>query len=130
MYYLRDPIPAGLRQRSVTHDRATGRLGIDAPYVLVDESVPVVGTEVARDETKGMRVVRVDPPARLAYASTGLYDDGWGADRFTYRRYGCDGGTLAVRLAQDPNLVPGPAAGHGHVRLAARGHRGRVRPGR
>jgi hypothetical protein len=108
VYYLDDPIPAGLRQRSVTHDRETGRLGIDAPYLLVDDSVPVVGREVARDETKGMRVVRVDPPARLAYATTGLYDDGWGADRFTYRRYDCDGGTLAVRLAQDPNLVPVP----------------------
>ena len=108
VYYLDDPIPAGLRQRSVTHDRETGRLGIDAPYLLVDESVPVVGTEVARDQTKGMRVVRVNPPARLAYGTTGLYDDGWGADRFTYRRYDCDGGTLAVRLAQDPNLVPVP----------------------
>jgi hypothetical protein len=108
VYYLDDPIPAGLQQRSVTHDRETGRLGIDARYLLVDESVPVVGTEVARDETKGMRVVRVDSPARLAYATTGLYDDGWGADRFTYRRYDCDGGTLAVRLAQDPNLVPVP----------------------
>ncbi len=105
----------------MTHDRATGRLGIDAPYLLVDESVPVVGTEVARDETKGMRVVRVDPPARLAYATTGLYDDGWGADRFTYRRYDCDGGTLAARLAQDPNLVPVPqrvTATSGSLRVA------------
>jgi hypothetical protein len=121
IYYLRDPIPAGLRQRSVRHDRATGRLGIDAPYLLVDESVPVVGSEVTRDGTKGMRVVGVDPPARLAYATTGLYDDGWGADRFTYRRYDCDGGTLAVRLAQDPNLVPVPqrvTATSGSLRVA------------
>ena len=106
VYYLHDPIPAGLRQRSVRHDRATGLLGIDAPYVLVDEAVPVVGSEVTRDDTKGMKLVGVDPPARLAYATTGLYDDGWGADRFAYRRWGCDGGTLAVRLEQDPNLVP------------------------
>jgi hypothetical protein len=121
IYHLRDPIPAGLRQRAATPDRDTGRLGIDAPYLLVDDSVPVVGTEVARDETKGMRVVRVDPPARLAYATTGLYDDGWGADRFTYRRYDCDGGTLAVRLAQDPNLVPVPqrvTATSGSLRVA------------
>ena len=121
VYYLRDPIPAGLRQSSVTHDRATGELGIDAEYVLVDEAVPVRGTEVTRDGTKGMKLVRLDPPARLAYATTGLYDDGWGADRFAYRRYDCDGGTLAVRLEQDPNLVPVPqrvTATAGSMRVA------------
>ena len=119
--YLHDPVPAGLRQRAVTVDRATGRVGIDAPYVLVDEAVPIVGDEVTRDETKGMRLIRVDPPARLAYTTTGLYDDGWAGDRFTYRRFDCEGGTLAARLEQDPNLVPVPqrvTATAGSMRVA------------
>jgi hypothetical protein len=108
VYALRDPLPSGLRQRHVAPNRLTGRLGIDAEYVLVDDTVPLAGEEVARDETKGMRVIRATQPVRVAYVTDGVYDDGWSSERFAYRRFACDGGTLAVRLAQDPNLVSVP----------------------
>ncbi len=76
--------------------------------MLVDDTVPVAGEEVARDETKGMRVIRAEQPVRVAYVTDGVYDDGWSSERFAYRRFGCDGGTLVARLAQDPKLVSVP----------------------
>lgn len=108
VYYLRDPLPSGLPQTRVSPDPRTGRLGIDAPYVLVDETVPVVGLEVAGDETKGMRVIRAAQPVRVDHVTSGIYDDAWGGGRFSYRRFRCRGGTLAVRLAQDPKLISVP----------------------
>jgi hypothetical protein len=108
VYWLRDPLPVGLRQQEARPDPDTGELGVDAPYVLAHASVPVAGRVVAGDATKGMRLVRATRPVRLAYTTTGLYDDGWSGPTFSYRRFDCRGGTLVVRLAQDPNLFDGP----------------------
>ena len=79
VHHLRDPIPAGLRsvrRRSIARpggSRSTRRTSSStSPF-------PIVGTEVARDETKGMRLIRAARPVRLRYATTGLYDDGWSA---------------------------------------------------
>jgi hypothetical protein len=108
VHYLRDPLPSGLLQHASSPDAATGHLGIDAPYVLVDASVPIVGEEVARDETKGMRVIRAEAPVHVDHVTSGIYEDGWSAPRFGYRGYGCTAGELELELAQDVNLIAEP----------------------
>jgi hypothetical protein len=108
VYYLREPLPSGLRQRPVGPDSRTGALGIDARYVLVDDSVPVVGEEVARDETKRMRVIAAVQPVHVQYLVTGVYEDGWSAERWGYRGYDCAGGGLELELSQDLNLFGVP----------------------
>ncbi|HSC92034.1 MAG TPA: glycosyltransferase family 39 protein [Gaiellaceae bacterium] len=108
VYHLGQPLPSGLRQTAAVVDAATGRVDVDADYVLVDETVPVAGTEVASDVTKGMRVVETGGRVRVGHLVRGLYDDGWTGPVLRYRQFDCEGGTLRVRVARDPNLYLGP----------------------
>jgi hypothetical protein len=103
-------LPGGLAQEPLRHDSRTGLLRdpegrtVAAPYVLVDDSLPLVGKAVARDRVKGLTVVEPAGPLRLAYAVTGTYGDGWSGPTATYRNYRCEGGTLAVTVESDPSL--------------------------
>jgi hypothetical protein len=122
-------LPGGLAQEVLRHDAATGLLrdpsnrAVRTPYVLVHDSLPLVGTPVARDEVKEMTVLAPSGPLRLAYAVTGTYGDGWSGPTATYRNYRCEGGRLAVTVESDPSLFGSPQTIVARVegRVAARG---------
>ena len=77
---------------------------VAAPYVVTSTDFHFVGTPIARDVTRGLVVLRVDQPLRVAYTTTGLYSDTWTGPKVTYTRYACTGGTLTVHVLQDPSL--------------------------
>jgi hypothetical protein len=110
VYTLGPPLPGALVETPLRPDEETGELldpagaPVRARYALVDETVPLAGSPVARDGRKGMRVLRVEGELRLAYDVVGLYDDGWSGRSLTYRRYRCTGGTLVATLESDPKL--------------------------
>jgi hypothetical protein len=110
VYTLDAAVPGGLAQTPLTLDRGTGLLvdqeavPVTARYALVDDSVPLAGRRVARDETKGLSVVQVEGTLRTTSAVDGLYDDGWSGPTATYTRFRCRGGTLTVLLESDPKL--------------------------
>ena len=76
----------GLPETKVT-ERADGVLLADGSpvrhaYVLSEESVPLAGAVVARDERKGMALRRTDGLVRIGYRVPGLYpDDTWSGRR-------------------------------------------------
>jgi hypothetical protein len=114
VYYLQAPLPGGLPQRGVGIDVRDGVLRgedgttISAPYLLTDDSLPLEGRNVAWDELKGMRVVRIRGPARLSGLTGGVYGDLWSEPSFTYRGFRCDGGMLRARLGSDPGVFSRP----------------------
>jgi len=104
-------LPGGLAQEPLVHDAGTGLLHdprgrpARADYVLADDSLPLVGRVVARDEAKGMRVLAAAGRSlQLAYSLEGTYDDGWSGSTATYRGYRCPGGTLVVTVESDARL--------------------------
>jgi 4-amino-4-deoxy-L-arabinose transferase-like glycosyltransferase len=107
-------VPGGLAQDLLTLDRDTGRLldpagrPVRAPFVLVDDSLPVRGREIARDGTKGLSVVAPPGALQVEYAVEGTYDDGWSGSAATYRRYACTGGTLLATVESDAKLFKRP----------------------
>jgi hypothetical protein len=115
VYTLNGPLPDGLAQTAVAFDRRTGHYRADGRDVtvrdvLVDTGAAVAGREIARDERKGLRLLRVDGPLRALYGTNGIYGDAWSGPVATYRRYACTGGRLRVGLATDPALAQGPTA--------------------
>jgi dolichyl-phosphate-mannose-protein mannosyltransferase len=110
VYTLAEPLPGGLEQTPLTAERRSGLLldpggsPVTAPYALVDGSVPLAGRRVARDERKGLAVLRVGGPLRVTHSLGGVYDDGWSGPVATYTRYRCAGGAVAVVVESDPNL--------------------------
>ena len=110
VYTLAAPVPGGLVQTPLAADDDTGVLldpagrPVRAEHAFVDETVPLEGRVVARDESKGTRVLRVGGDLRLAYRTEGAYDDGWSGPALTYRRFDCAGGTLLVAMESDPKL--------------------------
>jgi Dolichyl-phosphate-mannose-protein mannosyltransferase len=110
VYTLAGPLPGGLVETPLASDEETGRLldpegrAVQAEHAFVDETVPLAGSVVARDERKGTRVLRVRGDLRLAYTVDGAYDDGWSGRELTYTRYDCGGGTLLVAMESDPKL--------------------------
>jgi hypothetical protein len=110
VYTLAGPIPGGLVETALTTDGQTGLLRgpagrkVRASYAFVDDTVPLAGTVVARDERKGTRVLEVDGLLRLTYRVEGAYDDGWSGPELTYTRYDCSGGTLLVSMESDLKL--------------------------
>jgi 4-amino-4-deoxy-L-arabinose transferase-like glycosyltransferase len=107
-------VPGDLAQEKLRTDRRTGLLldtagrPVRAPYVLVDDSLPVRGRVVARDETKGLRVVAPAGPLGIAYAVDGTYADGWSGPEATYRRFACSGGAVLATVESDPRLFDRP----------------------
>jgi hypothetical protein len=114
VYFIGGPTPGNLPETEVRiGDDGVVRRAVDGKpltdrYVLVDSSVEIVGTAVARDVGAwGMTVWRVAGPVvrRAEVDVTGIYADGsWSGPRVRYVRKNCDGGTLAVALSSDQQL--------------------------
>jgi hypothetical protein len=113
VYDLRRPSMGGLPETQVTQ-RADGVLLADGKpvhhaYVLSEESLPLAGAVVARDERKGMALRRTDGLVRIGYRVQGLYpNDTWSGRQVTYTRLRCTGGAVTARLRRDPNLISRP----------------------
>jgi glycosyltransferase involved in cell wall biosynthesis len=113
VYDLRGPSMGGLAETQVTQ-RADGVLLADGrpvrhAYVLSEESVPLAGAVVARDQRKGMALRQTDGLVRIGYHVRGLYpNDTWSGKQVTYTRLRCTGGTVAAKLQRDPNLISRP----------------------
>jgi Dolichyl-phosphate-mannose-protein mannosyltransferase len=109
VYDLRGASLGGLPETRLT-ERADGVLvaggsPVRHDYVLTEETVPIAGAVVARDERKGMALRRLDGPLRIAYRVRGLYPhDTWSARKVTYTRLRCTGGSVVVTLAGDRRL--------------------------
>jgi hypothetical protein len=104
------PYPDGMPVLRL-HERPDGALVTDdgRPYAatlaVVPPSVSLVGAAVAKDTERGLRLVRVDGLLRTLTTVRGLYPgDVWSGRTVTYTRRECDGGTVDVRLASDPDL--------------------------
>jgi hypothetical protein len=114
VYHLSGPVPSGLAQEQLRIDPDDGLLrdprgrAVTAPYALVDDSVRLVGREVARDEPKGLAVLAVDGPLRTTTYVGGVYEDSWSTRAVTYKRFRCAGGSLTVTLGSDPKLFSRP----------------------
>jgi hypothetical protein len=132
-YYLRDPLPGGLPQRAVSVDEGDGVIRgadgapISASYLLADDSLPLEGRIVVRDERKGLRVFRLDGPARVSGLTRGIYGDLWSEPSFSYRGFRCGGGVLRARLGSDSRLFARPQRVVAHVN-GRPALRARVRP--
>ncbi len=113
VYDLRGASMGELPERKVT-ERADGVLvaggrALRHPYVLTDTTVPLAGDAVARDERKGVVLLRTDGLVRIGYRVRGLYPgDTWSGKRVEYTRLRCAGGRLTVRLQGDGDLFSGP----------------------
>jgi glycosyltransferase involved in cell wall biosynthesis len=125
VYDLRGRSMGGLPETKV--ERRAGVLtladghAVSHRYVLTDTPVPLVGTPVARDVVRGMVLLRTGGPLRL-YRVTGLYPrDTWSGRRVVFTEPRCDGGSVTVGLASDPNLFHRPqtvTAGSARVTFA------------
>jgi glycosyltransferase involved in cell wall biosynthesis len=121
VYDLEQPSMGGLPETHVTQ-RADGVLLADGrpvrhDFVLSEESVPLAGEIVARDERKGMALRRTDGPLRIGFRVSGLYpNDTWSGRRVTYTRLRCTGGTVTAEVASDPNLFTRPQTVSGEGR--------------
>jgi glycosyltransferase involved in cell wall biosynthesis len=113
VYDLRQPSMGGLPETKVT-ERGDGVLlaggePIRHAYVLSEETVPIAGAVVARDQLKGMALRRTDGLVRIGYRVRGLYpNDTWSGKRVTYTRLRCTGGAVTVLLRRDPKLTSKP----------------------
>jgi hypothetical protein len=106
VYHVGSPVPGGLAQRGLGIAVRTGALegaGRER-YVLADVAVPIAGAVVARDERKGMTLYRVQRPLGVTERLTSVYDDAWSQPIFTYTRYRCRGGSVAVTVESDARL--------------------------
>jgi Dolichyl-phosphate-mannose-protein mannosyltransferase len=109
VYYLGEPVPGGLPQTPVSISRADGSISpIAAPYLLTDRSLPIEGRVVAADPRKGLRLYRLDGPARVSGLTEGVYADLWSRPEFVYTGFRCDGGRLLLRLQSDARLFTRP----------------------
>ena len=109
IYTTDGPVPGGLAQTPIVVDRATGRFEaagkpVDVADVLVDTTLPFAGRQIGADDKKGLLLLRVDGPLRLAYTTSGIYGDSWSGRTVTFRRYACAPGTLTVSLGSDLQL--------------------------
>lgn len=109
VYYLRRPSMGGLPETRVAQ-RADGVLVLpnDAPvrtrYVLTDDSVPLAGKIIGRDDVRGMLLRRTDGSLAVAYRTSGIYPDGWSRPTATYTRLRCRGGSVTALVASDDKL--------------------------
>jgi hypothetical protein len=106
VYELASPLGGGLPATEVRVDERTGALlpPARAEYALTDESVPLAGTVVARDQPKHMVLFRVDGPLRETQLVSGLYPDTWSGSEVVYTRLHCSGGSVSAQVSSDPRL--------------------------
>lgn len=115
VYFTSGGMPGGLPETGVTVEDSTGLLlGPDGKeirhrYVLADGSVELSGRIVARDERKGIVLVRASGPLRSLTKVVGLYpNDSWSGREVTYTRRACTGGTATAQVRNDPSLRATP----------------------
>jgi hypothetical protein len=120
VYDLGAAAPGGLPSTPVRVDRRTGLIRGAAPaaYVLTDTSVPIAGTRIGEDLSRGLVLYRIEGPLRVAYWTSGVYADGWSGPLFTVRRSDCSR-PLRIELSQDPKLFRSPQT----VTVASRSYR-------
>ncbi len=111
VFYVERPMEGGLPTTQLRLDRRTGSLGdVEAPFVLTDGSVELVGDVVATDPARNVVLYEVDRPLRQAALVEGLHPaDTWSGPLVTYTRFDCEGGTVAVALQSDPALYQEPS---------------------
>jgi len=85
-------------------------------YVLSDDTVPLAGELIGRDDVRGMLLRRTGGALAIASHVSGTFPDGWSGPRVTYRRLRCRGGTVTAVVASDANLFSRPQT----VRAAGR----------
>lgn len=110
-----DGMPGGLPETKVTVDDRTGNLlrpdgaPVRHTFVLTDTSVELAGRVVARDERKGIVLVKTDGALRSLTRVTGLYpNDSWSGREVTYTRRACAGGTVTAQVRNDSSLRDTP----------------------
>jgi glycosyltransferase involved in cell wall biosynthesis len=113
VYDLRQQSMGNLPETPV-HERADGVLltpdgrPVRARYVLSDDTVPLAGEIIGRDELRGMLLRRTDGSLAIASRVSGVYRDGWSGPRVTYTRLRCRGGSVTAVVASDVNLFSRP----------------------
>jgi len=113
VYDLKQQSMGGLPERPA-RERKDGVLVVDGhpvrhEYVLSEETVPLAGEVIARDERKGLVLRRTDGLVRMSYHVAGLYpDDTWSRGELTYTHLRCTGGSVTATITSDPNLFSGP----------------------
>jgi hypothetical protein len=113
VYDLRQQSMGGLPETRV-HQRADGVLltpagrPVQTRYVLSDDSVPLAGAIIGRDELRGMLLRRTDGTLAIASHVSGVFPDGWSGRRATYTRLRCQGGALTAVVASDVKLFEQP----------------------
>jgi hypothetical protein len=113
VYDLAPALGGGLPSTAVTIDEESGVLRdpqgrpVRAEYALTDESVPLAGLPLARDELKGTTLLRTPGVLRATQVVSGLYPgDTWSTPTAEYTRLRCRGGRVAVDVLGDGQLFP------------------------
>ena len=113
VYDLRQQSMGGLPETPV-HPRSDGVLltpdgqPVRSRYVLTDDTVPLAGRVIGRDEVRGMLLRRTDGLVAIASRVSGLSPDKWSGRRVTYTRLRCRGGSVTAVVASDVNLFDRP----------------------
>ena len=113
VYDLRRPSMGELPEHPTTR-RADGILLADGgpirhEYALTDTGVRLAGTPVARDEPKGIVLLRTKGLVRIGDRIEGLYPkDTWSARRVVYTRFRCTGGRVTASVSSDPKIFHRP----------------------
>jgi hypothetical protein len=115
IYYVGAPTLGGLAETATTVSadgdvRLPDGSQIQSPYLLVDGTISPEGDAIARDPGWGMTLWRLDGPLVVVPTRiTGLYPgDSWSAEKVTWTRGRCRGGTLTVVTFSDPALFHEP----------------------
>jgi glycosyltransferase involved in cell wall biosynthesis len=109
VYDLRQQSMGDLPETKV-HQRADGVLltpdgqPVRTRYVLSDNTVPLAGELIGRDDVRAMQLRRTDGRLAIASRVSGTYPDGWSKPRVTYTRLRCRGGRVTAVVASDANL--------------------------
>ncbi|HZU20864.1 MAG TPA: glycosyltransferase family 39 protein [Gaiellaceae bacterium] len=113
VYTTNGPVPGGLAQTPIALDRRSGtfRAGgrdVHVRDLLADTTIPFAGARLGADPIRGLVLLRVDGPLRVAYETSGIYGDSWSGRTATYRQIDCNGGILSATLGSDKRLYRTP----------------------
>jgi hypothetical protein len=119
--------PSDVLGRTATIDPATGRISAVEPdvareaesadYAVAPATLDLAGRVLARPGR--LVLYRPDQPLRLARSITGLYTDGWSADRVSLIQYATpDDGPARLRARVERPDLPGADVGPARVTLA------------